>query len=1045
MNVFLFVAVITWCVMAWVPASAQISREYHLSVAPEHLYQLNSNPWLDTYVPGVLAIDGVPYDCEVRYRGGSTRNAPKKSWKIKFRNTDNPLGAEKLNLTTQYYDPSLLRHYLATKLYERLGQNVPTAQYANVYLNGNYAGVYLDVENVDDVFFTRRDLSTPLLVKAESHAARFVQLLNSHDYKAAWEQDIGGLKEYRDFIALISLLGHLPDTALADTISAYFDTEQVLTYFAVEYVFAAQDNITKNFFVYQDGRDHRYRIIPWDNDAILGNNYEGRFDSLGYGLSARKGLFLNNLLFQRMLDVPEFRSRFIQLSRQVAVDGLSYMANVLDTMSGVLRADIYRDTSKCCSNEMFEQSIEEIKYFLSKRRVYLELTEPKKHVLPTELTCSHAFARVGDTVIFRAAVPSSTVSEFYVRMALDADFGQPADSMAFILVPLFDDGQHSDGAPGDKLFAGEYVVPPQVQTILPYTFVSPIREYPAGGLFHVQYEPAWTPAIVLCKAQEIDYARLDMVEAIRVQDDYALVFVNSSAQILDLSYSAIRANNPLIHWLFPPGTALAPGDTLVVTTNAPALRHLRPHAAVVVESMLSGVAEGDALALLGPDSRELAHYIVVHVQDAELPLYDRVVINEVRFSSSTATQGSDGGDWVELYNTGDNPVLLYGWTLSDSDDSHVFVFPPDCVLEPQGYLVVCVDSSAFDAVYPGDIYRVGDVGFSLGSTDAVRLFDVSGRLVDSVTYGDTPSWPAVADTQTLELVNPSADNSNPIAWNASFVEYGTPGRENSAVLRDSGAMVPLVISEINYVSPETMDAGDWVEIYNPTDSTAHLEGWILADEDADHAFRFPAGMSIAPQGFAVVVRRPDRFAIVHPGVNPYKIAGPMGFGLSSSGGEVRLLNAVGVLVDSVCYGVNTPWPVLPDSGATLELVHAALDNTLPESWKVSAVSVGTPAEPNTSWASGALFSSVESHERISVVPLPVQSVAVIAVPLRQAQHIVLEVFDLYGRHVAAIFEGISNGAPITWDASSLAPGLYVLQCRLQSGGCVSSPFVKAGR
>ncbi len=45
----------------------------------------------------------------------------------------------------------------------------------------------------------------------------------------------------------------------------------------------------------------------------------------------------------------------------------------------------------------------------------------------------------------------------------------------------------------------------------------------------------------------------------------------------------------------------------------------------------------------------------------------QIVINELssRNSSTVKDFDNDSPDWIELYNTGDVPVNLLGWTLSD--------------------------------------------------------------------------------------------------------------------------------------------------------------------------------------------------------------------------------------------------------------------------------------------------------------------------------------------------------------------------------------------
>ena len=46
----------------------------------------------------------------------------------------------------------------------------------------------------------------------------------------------------------------------------------------------------------------------------------------------------------------------------------------------------------------------------------------------------------------------------------------------------------------------------------------------------------------------------------------------------------------------------------------------------------------------------------------------------------------------------------------------------------------------------------------------------------------------------------------------------------------------IVITEINYSSSEKFDSGDWVEIYNKSESTIDLNGWSFKDNDNSHTY-----------------------------------------------------------------------------------------------------------------------------------------------------------------------------------------------------------------
>jgi len=83
---------------------------------------------------------------QIRVRGNLTSTVPKLSYKIKTDNSFSLLGlkrADSWTLMANFFDPSMLRNQLAYKMAEFLEMEyVPQQQYIELYLNGEYQGVY---------------------------------------------------------------------------------------------------------------------------------------------------------------------------------------------------------------------------------------------------------------------------------------------------------------------------------------------------------------------------------------------------------------------------------------------------------------------------------------------------------------------------------------------------------------------------------------------------------------------------------------------------------------------------------------------------------------------------------------------------------------------------------------------------------------------------------------------------------------------------------------------------------------------------------------
>ncbi|HEY6913616.1 MAG TPA: T9SS type A sorting domain-containing protein, partial [Paludibacter sp.] len=108
------------------------------------------------------------------------------------------------------------------------------------------------------------------------------------------------------------------------------------------------------------------------------------------------------------------------------------------------------------------------------------------------------------------------------------------------------------------------------------------------------------------------------------------------------------------------------------------------------------------------------------------------------------------------------------------------------------YVVIAEDLSAFQAVCPEVSNVVGSTGFGLsGSGEYVRIYDNLGMLVDSVNYSNVAPWPlnAGGTGATLELKNPSFDNTDGNNWYADQTKTGSPGAMNSFMLNVDDAKI----------------------------------------------------------------------------------------------------------------------------------------------------------------------------------------------------------------------------------------------------------------
>ena len=149
----------------------------------------------------------------------------------------------------------------------------------------------------------------------------------------------------------------------------------------------------------------------------------------------------------------------------------------------------------------------------------------------------------------------------------------------------------------------------------------------------------------------------------------------------------------------------------------------------------------------------------------------------------------------------------------------------------------------------------------------------------------------------------------------------------------------IVITEINYSSSEKFDSGDWVEIYNKSESTIDLNGWSFKDNDNSHTFIFDNNSLLEPGSYMVLSNDPSK--IKSKFSNLKQLLGPFDFGLGKDD-QVRIYNNNEKLVDSVHYQNIFPWPLKANGGgSTLELINPLLDNSNHSSW-IASTEYGSP-------------------------------------------------------------------------------------------------------
>ncbi|MBP6334649.1 MAG: CotH kinase family protein [Bacteroidia bacterium] len=162
----------------------------------------------------------------------------------------------------------------------------------------------------------------------------------------------------------------------------------------------------------------------------------------------------------------------------------------------------------------------------------------------------------------------------------------------------------------------------------------------------------------------------------------------------------------------------------------------------------------------------------------------------------------------------------------------------------------------------------------------------------------------------------------------------------TAYFNGSSESPKITISEINYNSAGTINAGDWVELHNHGNVALDISNWKIRDEQSYHTFTFPVQTVIEAGEYLVLAEDMSKFSSMFPHVN--NVIGPLGFNFSNSGDDIRLFDHQEADILNVNYNDNSPWPTDADGeGYTLELIDPLGNLSSGNNWFAGCVG-GTP-------------------------------------------------------------------------------------------------------
>ena len=225
----------------------------------------------------------------VRYKGNSSfmqsANTPKKPLKFRFdkyRNDQLLLNTGKLNFSNCVKDPTFMREIMA---YEIAGNYVPVPRtvYANIFVEGELLGFYVQVEQIDEILLSKYYESEigNLFKSSDDGATLLYRGSESTDYEDELELKTNeSSNDWSDIISLLDDLNNSSDEDFETIMSSQLDLESCASMLAFNMVLSNFDSYTgsgRNFYLYHDTISDQFKFIPWDLNEAFGcynNNWD---------------------------------------------------------------------------------------------------------------------------------------------------------------------------------------------------------------------------------------------------------------------------------------------------------------------------------------------------------------------------------------------------------------------------------------------------------------------------------------------------------------------------------------------------------------------------------------------------------------------------------------------------------------------------------------------------------------------------------------------------------------------------------------------------
>lgn len=425
---------------------------------------------------------GVRYKGNSSYKNPSAKGSTKLPFNLKSNHTNKDLrfpgGYETLKLSNVFQDPSFVREVLSYEI-ARKYMPAPLCNFAKLYVNGEYIGLYNNTQSVDDRFLEDAFGTTkgsffkcdpewedvkklPDGCKEGDKASLMYVGDNPSCYEGWYELEGGNDKSWQELIHFTKMLNMAPGG-----IDSFLNIDRTLWMHAFNNVLVNLDSYTgrlsHNFYLYKTP-DGLFTPIIWDlNISFGGFRYDGEKQGILTDEELQQfSLFVHyknknpkRPLITNVLANPLWRKVYIGHCRTILMDNFAngeYL-KLAENIRSTIAAEVKNDPNKLYGFEEFEKNLARSSEIgLSTSIGIEELMKPR-----TEFLLKHPLLNGKNPVVksvkHEVAGPKiNIVAEVTdgIKMYL---MYRESPKQPFRLLEMWDDGSHGDVTASDGRWA----------------------------------------------------------------------------------------------------------------------------------------------------------------------------------------------------------------------------------------------------------------------------------------------------------------------------------------------------------------------------------------------------------------------------------------------------------------------------------------------------------------------------------------------------------------------------------------------------------------